>query len=141
MEHLHQIPHPRAQRTPWKRKQKENESQRGWGTPGEQSPLTETEVKSIALIRACTRFLHKCYCSQLSIFTGFLLPTLGTLFPLVALSRMDVMAFDLPYYILFCHVWLLSLRSLRFSNGRHKGSGSRAEGRGQESRSSREVKP
>ena len=33
----------------------------------------------------------------------------------------------LSYYILFCHVWLLSLRSLFFSNERQKGSEHRGE--------------
>jgi hypothetical protein len=33
--------------------------------------------------------------------------------------------FTLSYYILFCHSWLLSLRSLFSSNGRQKGGESR----------------
>lgn len=36
MKYLHQIPLKRAQRTPWRRRQKEWRRQRGWKTPGEQ---------------------------------------------------------------------------------------------------------
>jgi hypothetical protein len=42
------------------------------------------------------------------------------------------MAFVLPYYILFCHVLLLSLRSLFFSNERQKGVDPEVIGSGKE---------
>lgn len=46
-----------------------------------------------------------------------------------ALSGLSVAVFVL-FYILFCHVWLFSIRSLFFSSERQKGHGSRGEGRG-----------
>lgn len=39
----------------------------------------------------------------------------------VVLSILKVMVFVLPYYILGCYVWLLSLRSLLISNERQNG--------------------
>lgn len=50
--------------------------------------------------------------------------SLGTLFLLVVhLSDFILVAFVLSYYS-FCHVWLLTFRSLVFSNERQKASGS-----------------
>lgn len=66
-----------------------------------------------------------------------LVPALGTL-PLLLGGRVDVIAFMSSRCIVFCPVWLLSLRSLLFSNERWKGSGSREEERwGGNRRSSR----
>jgi hypothetical protein len=52
-----------------------------------------------------------------------LVPALGTVFPRVGLPAVsnfnviNIMVFVFSYYILFCSVGLLSLRSLFFSNG------------------------
>jgi hypothetical protein len=51
------------------------------------------------------------------------------LFCWLVLSNFDMMVIVLSYYILFCYVLLLSLRSLLFSNEREKGSKSRWEER------------
>lgn len=40
----------------------------------------------------------------------------------------DMIDFDLSYYTLFCHVWLLSHIHLLFSNERQKESGPGGEG-------------
>jgi hypothetical protein len=39
----------------------------------------------------------------------------------VAMSNLDMKGFALSYYILFCHIWLLSLRSLFFLMRDRKG--------------------
>lgn len=58
-------------------------------------------------------------------------------FGLVSLFIFSTMVFALSYYILFCHIWLLFLRILFFSNVRQKGGGYGREGRWRGARWSR----
>ena len=61
---------------------------------------------------------------KMSGFLMFVL-ALGTLILLlVNMSNFNVVVFASSYYILFCYGWLLSIRSLLFSDERQKGSGS-----------------
>lgn len=54
---------------------------------------------------------------------------LGTLILLcITMSNIDMIALASSYYILFCQVWLLSIRSLFFSKERQKEGGSGGEG-------------
>lgn len=46
----------------------------------------------------------------------------------VVMSNSAGVVFASSYFILFCHVWLLSLRRWLFSNEKQKQSGSRGEG-------------
>ena len=55
---------------------------------------------------------------------------LGCLSSVGCIANFDVKVFVLSYYISFCYVWLLSLRSLiLFSNERLKGSSCGVEGK------------
>lgn len=101
--------------------------------------FTEMEVQAPGLAGVCTRS-SACNCScLLGAFVGLLtvgvclsltlLPVLGALFLLrVAVLSLSVSAFALSYCILFCQVWLSSLRGLLFSEGRQR-HGSRGERR------------
>ena len=71
-------------------------------------------------------------CSKLHTFLSFkkFCLLLGLFFfCLVALSNTDVIFFAFCYYILFCHVWLLSLKNLFFYSERKKENESWGEGR------------
>lgn len=52
----------------------------------------------------------------------------------LSLSNFDTIVFASSYYFVFCHVQLLSLGSLSFSNERQKRSGPEWEGHGGEQR-------
>lgn len=138
MEGLHEISPLRALT---KRRQKECEHQIGWKTAGdrpststEQSScaLTKTEVASRRLAWSVPGPMYVYYTFQFNILWNswvceweglWFLILLLVLFSFCwfLLFNFYVMVFVLPYYILGCYVWLLSLRSLLISNERQNG--------------------
>lgn len=145
MEYLHQIPPIRDQKIPWKRKQKSLREER---TP-EQDSLSQlrkaymnSDMEAASMKPTQVGKRSSTYKLQLSaryfygvldhmnewvshshgfyVFFFFLF--------WVDLSSLDVMIFVLSCYTFFCHVSLLALINLLFSNEKQKGS--RSGGRG-----------
>lgn len=119
-----------------KRRRKKCKSQTRWRTP----LLSKGHKKAQILRQQAQGLLWICYSFLFSVLVGFmsmrmsgaliLMPFGGGAFgfPLI-LFNSHVGIFTLFHYTLFCHIFILSFRSLFFSNEKQKGNGSEWQGK------------